>query len=319
MTGTMVKNLFFHRKKIKSGAFQSIFCARSFGCYSNCNSRGRERQLDKDTATKLLLDVGEWMFCNFFVFVSLVSNLIIIKRPAIFSFPVRTQVARWDKKDQLNRVECSSKAPNYETIRLYMQFESYEMEISDAFHRQEILYCLSLKNEVIRHSNEPTTITADKQANASQFQWFDVNFDRNEAKRARIKFKLWPGRHLICLHSNWCDYGVNKKLKGVICRRRLFGNEPALFRTCHLHRVQRQTRRYHNLRRLIDFLFVLTTNLRFIPSVSRRRRSEGSRTKENNKQVLESSYQSQSAHFPVNNFHQPSSARIEMCAKSISL
>lgn len=87
------------------------------------------------------------------------------------------------------------------------------------------------------------------------------------------------------------------KLTSLSCR--LFGNELALFRTCHPASSGEKSPR------LIDSLFVLTTNLRFVSSVSAERRDD--------EQAEQNFINRLFDHFPVNNSDD------EMCAESISL
>lgn len=109
----------------------------------------------------------------------------------------------------------------------------------------------------------------------------DTNFDW-EMEEIWIALR---SSQLISLHSN--GSGRRRRCR-LSCR--LFGNELALFRTCQLTSSGEKSPR----ERLIDSLFALTTNLRFVPSVSRRERRDDKRAR----RTLSIAPVD---HFPVNN------------------
>ena len=129
------KSFFCHREKIESGAFQSIFCALHLSdVASGCRKR---------------------MFCNFFVFVSLVFKLIIIKRPAISM--------HWkapSQKKKINWIALNVFQKSFKDFRIqFSPLSLYRGEFESLWDGNRcfnwiLLWkscCIQQKNEVIRH------------------------------------------------------------------------------------------------------------------------------------------------------------------------
>lgn len=152
---------------------------------------------------------------------------------------------------------------NYESSSR-SRYEMFQLKFSSARHWDS----LPLINELIKYLHE-TTMTFEYLW-GSDYRHNDFHWAATIILIEKLwKFKSRAGRHLICLYSfKWktpCARGEKLSLS-----RRLFGNELALFRTCH-----QSLKRQEVFEKIDRFLVCFDNESAFVPiSVKRTRRDE---------------------------------------------